>query len=112
MASQPLNQAGQQVALAQHIFPPSARELRAHAVQRLQVGMFGLAAMLLLVGLANIISDHARVGDAVTAGGVLRSPSMVEEPAEETDPLADIGVVPSAGTSDAVPASGADSPAN
>ena len=32
----------------------SPREVRAHMVQRLQVGLFGLSFMLLLVGLANI----------------------------------------------------------
>ena len=41
-----------QVATPQHYTPPTARELRAQAVQRLQVGLFGLAAMLLLGMLA------------------------------------------------------------
>ena len=37
-----------------------SRGTRAQAVQRLQVGLFGLAAMVLLVGLANIVIEHAR----------------------------------------------------
>jgi len=57
--------------------------------------MSGLAAMLLLVGLANIIMDRARQNEA--ASGLAPSPaaasaSKAEEPG---DPLADIGVAPS-----------------
>ncbi len=77
-----------------HFVPPTARELRGQAVQRLQVGMFGLAAMLLLVGLANIIMDRARMADEA-AGGIPKSAASVDGTAT-TDPLADIGVVPSA----------------
>jgi hypothetical protein len=75
----------------QHFVPPSARELRVQAVQRLQAGLFGLAAIVLLVGLANIINDRARLADS---GSISQN-----EPAKgETgaDPLADIGVVPAA----------------
>lgn len=77
------------VAEPQHFVPPSPRELRAQAVHRLQVGLFGLAAMLLLVGLANIIMDQAKRSDP--------SPvvAATESGAKTADPLADIGVVPS-----------------
>ena len=34
--------------VARQFAPPSARRLRAQAVQRLQIGLFGLALMLLL----------------------------------------------------------------
>jgi len=40
---------------------------RAQSLQRLQIGLFGLAAMLLLVGLANIIMDRARMADDADA---------------------------------------------
>ena len=70
---------------------PSPRELRAQAVQRLQVGLFGLALMLLLVGLANIIMQHARIGDAAQS----MAHSAVSGGSGNGDPLADIGVVPS-----------------
>ena len=82
----------QQVATAQHYAPPTARELRAQAVQRLQVGLFGLAAMLLLVALANIINDRIRLSEG-TSVPVAGAPAK-KEPA--SDPLADIGVVPAA----------------
>ena len=49
---------------AQHYVPPGPREKRSQAVYRLQVGLFGLCAMLLIVGLANIIRD--RVAEAET----------------------------------------------
>jgi hypothetical protein len=79
------------VATPQHHVPATARELRVQAVHRLQIGLFGLATMLLLVGLANIIMDRAKLADATaptaTASGDTRQAS---------DPLADIGVVPGA----------------
>ena len=84
---------------AQHFVPPSARERRAQAVHRLQVGLFGLAGMLLLVGLANIIMDRAMISDDATAASSVAaasaarvSPEGARSPA--SDPLADIGVVP------------------
>lgn len=72
---------------------PSARELRAQAVHRLQVGLFGLCAMLLLVGLANIIMDRARLTDIEDPiHDVVAVDAKPKKAA--TDPLADIGVVP------------------
>lgn len=82
----------------QHFVPPSSRELRAQAVHRLQIGLFGLAAMLLLVALANIIMDRARQTEAESApaGTAASAPAQ----SGRSDPLADIGVVPSADSSD------------
>ena len=82
------------VATTQHFVPPSMRELRSQAVHRLQVGLFGLAAMLLLVGLANIIMDRARLTDESEAATAQVSGAVEEKAA--SDPLADIGVVPAA----------------
>lgn len=93
MATKPLTQVAQQSSAPQHFVPPTARELRAQAVHRLQLGMFGLASMLLLVGLANIIMDRARLTDA--AGGTLVS-SPASAPAVTSDPLGDIGLAPAA----------------
>jgi hypothetical protein len=95
MAQNPQSRLPPPVAAPQHYTPPTVRELRAQAVHRLQVGLFGLAAMLLIVGLANIIMDRARLSDerglvpdvAVGAGAAGKGAS---------DPLADIGVVPAA----------------
>jgi hypothetical protein len=80
------------VAVPQHYQPATARERRAQAIKRLQVGVGGIAAMLLIVGLANIIMDRARqnidVADAVP---------KQEQPAKPKggDPLAEIGLMPS-----------------
>jgi hypothetical protein len=85
----------------QHFMPPSARELRAQAVHRLQIGLIGLAAMLLLVGLANIIMDRARLADGAAAAE--NSDATHEAKATNNDPLADMGVIPSPDASEVRP---------
>jgi hypothetical protein len=79
-----------------HYVPPTARELRSQSVHRLQVGLFGLCAMLLLVGLANIIMDRANLSQPKNdpIEEVIAADAQPRKPAP--DPLADIGVVPSA----------------
>jgi predicted lipid-binding transport protein (Tim44 family) len=67
------------------------RELRAQAVHRLQVGMFGLAGMLLLVSLANVIMDRAQSVDASQQDKTAPA-SANASPA--SDPLVDMGVAP------------------
>ena len=92
MATKPNIQVAKQLTGPQHYVPPTARELRAQAVRRLQGGLCGLAAMLLLIGLANIIMDRARLAEA--ASGIVdqaSSPAATNGPA--SDPLADAGVV-------------------
>ena len=79
------------VAAPQHYAPPSTRELRAHAVHRLQIGLAGLAAMLLLVGLANIIMTRAQL-----ANGEQAESAVAAKGSTASDPLADIGVAPAA----------------
>ena len=84
---------------ALHFVPPTLRERRAQAVHRLQVGLFGLAGMLLLVGLANIIMDRALISDDATAASSAAAASAAEVSPDtaqspSNDPLADIGVVP------------------
>ena len=85
---------------ALHFVPPTVRERRAQAVHRMQVGLFGLAGMLLLVGLANIIMDRALLGDDATAASSAAAASAAKVTPEgaaaspANDPLADIGVVP------------------
>ncbi len=80
----------QSVAAPQHYVPATARELRAQSIHRLQIGLFGLAAMLLIVGLANIIMDRARLGDT----GAAPQTDAAASATTGSDPLADIGVVP------------------
>ncbi len=72
---------------------PGPRELRAQAVHRLQIGLFGLAGMLLLVSLANVIMDRAKLVDRTTTpAAAAASPSPSTSTAN--DPLVDMGVAP------------------
>ncbi|WP_232281132.1 hypothetical protein [Novosphingobium nitrogenifigens] len=76
-----------------HHVHPGARELRSQGIHRLQVGIFGLAAMLLLVSLASVIMDRVQTADQ---GVVVSGPSATgtASPAAANDPLADLGVAP------------------
>jgi len=67
---------------------------RAHAVQRVQIGLIGLAAMVLLVGLASIIISNAQQNQAqvVPEAAPTVAPQQVTAPV--SDPLADVGVLP------------------
>jgi hypothetical protein len=81
-----------------HHVAPGTRELRAQAVHRLQVGLFGLAGMLLLVSLANVIMDRAQqVDESAAVASASASPA--------NDPLVDMGVAPE------LPVDGAANPA-
>ena len=70
---------------------PGSRELRTQAVHRLQVGMFGLAAMLLLVSLASVIMQRVQTADRST---VAEAPSGAASASPANDPLVDLGVAP------------------
>lgn len=65
---------------------------RGEAVQRLQIGLAGLAAMVLLVGLASIILERANEAEALTVPEAAATVSPA--PTAQSDPLADTGVVP------------------
>jgi hypothetical protein len=67
---------------------------RSQSVQRLQIGLFGLAAMVLLVSLATIITDSARENEARVVPGAAPTVAAEEQAAPVRDPLADAGVVP------------------
>jgi hypothetical protein len=71
--------------------PPS--ESRQEALQRLQIGVFGIAAMVLLVGLASIIGSQADITEesAVPEAAPTTEPSPAPS---QANPLADAGVVP------------------
>lgn len=95
MADRTMQQTASAVATPQHYMPPTMRELRAQSVHRLQIGLAGLAAMLLLVGLANMIMQRAQ--DSSLADGPV-SADVASKAGEAGDPLAEIGAAPSAGT--------------
>ena len=67
---------------------------RAQAMQRLQVGVFGLATMILLIALAQIIMNQAREAEARVVPEAAPTVAPSETPAPASDPLADAGVGP------------------
>ena len=76
--------------------PPEAplSGTRSQAMQRLQIGLFGLAAMVLLVSLANIILTNAQQNEARVVPEAAPTVAAGEESTPVSDPLADAGVVP------------------
>ena len=68
---------------------------RSEAVRRLQIGLSGLAAMILMVALASVVLDRARQTDATTVPEAAATTEPVQTaPAPKGDPLAEAGVVP------------------
>jgi hypothetical protein len=66
----------------------------AQAMQRLQVGIFGLASMILMIGLANIIMNQAREAEAGVVPEAAPTVVPTDSPSPASDPLADAGVGP------------------
>jgi len=74
---------------------------RKEGIQRIQIGLSGLAGVVLLIGLANVVVDNVRnEGQVVMEGGAETAsnaavatvaPPVVEPPKE---PLAELGVTP------------------
>jgi hypothetical protein len=71
----------------------SAGQARAEALQRLQVGVSGIGAMVLLVGLASIIGGQAEMNDDQAVPEAAPTTEPEAKPAQ-ANPLADAGVVP------------------
>lgn len=67
---------------------------KSQSMQRLQVGLFGLAAMVLLVGLANIIMKNAQQTQAQVVPEAASAVAARDAEGPVRDPLADAGVVP------------------
>ncbi|MCB2050609.1 MAG: hypothetical protein KDE63_04180 [Novosphingobium sp.] len=68
---------------------------RRQAVQRLQIGLIGLAAMILVVAMANIIMERAMESDATTVPEAsATTPADPSATVSARDPLSDAGVVP------------------
>lgn len=66
---------------------------KAEAVQRLQVGLFGIGAMVLLVGLASVIGGQAELSEQASVPEAAPTTEPTDAP-QQRDPLADAGVVP------------------
>ena len=101
MASEPVTD------LQDEVETPSAfqKRTRAEAIQRLQVGLSGLGAMLLLLSLAYIIQARVKDTDKAAVPQTTASVSGDGTQPANKDPLVDAGVVPEL---PAQPADGAD----
>ncbi|WP_205958346.1 hypothetical protein [Qipengyuania sediminis] len=66
---------------------------RGEAMRRLQIGASGLAAVLVLIGLASLVKDRASEADSTAVAGA--AATTAPAPATDAaDPLAEAGVVP------------------
>lgn len=85
---------------------------RAQNVQRLQVGISGIAVMILLVGLASVVIEQARLNEdtVATIEGEPVVDATEEVPATPSDPLNDLGVVPDLPAETPTPAAEAQAP--
>ena len=72
-------------------------------MQRIQIGLTGLAGVVLLVGLANIVIEKAAVDEDAATAGIDGAPPMLVSPAANAtapvgepgpEPLAELGVTP------------------
>jgi len=66
---------------------------RAQSLQRLQFGLGGLGAMVLLVGVANVIVDRVKQTDEASVPEAAATATPSPTPVAN-DPLADAGVAP------------------
>jgi hypothetical protein len=82
---------------------PNPRDVAEQARQRIRVGMIGLAAVVLLIGLASAIfstvtRDRPMVTGSAARGTVIaRAGSPSDTPSAGNEPLAELGVTPSIG---------------
>lgn len=72
---------------------PPPNQVRAEAMQRLQIGMLGIGSMVLLVGLASIIGSQADLADEAAVPEAAPTTEPTAAP-PQANPLADAGVVP------------------
>ena len=81
------------------VYHNTPAQARAQATQRLKVGLIGLAAVLLLIGLASAVFNSVNRERPVTAIGGARPATVAEiannsAPATGNEPLAELGVAP------------------
>ena len=76
--------------------PPELAPLggtRTEAVQRLQVGLTGLCAMILMIGVAGVLGGQADLAEEAAVPDAAPTTEPTAAPPQR-DPLADAGVVP------------------
>lgn len=78
----------------QELPPTPLSGTRAQAIQRLQVGLFGLTSMVLLVGLASVIKANVQQNEATVVPEAASTVAAEKSSGPSSDPLADAGIVP------------------
>lgn len=76
---------------------------RQEGLQRVQIGLTGLAGVILLVGLANIVIEKAKLGDSVQPPPTVPTLNNASALGQPKEPLAELGVTPSMPQSQVVP---------
>jgi hypothetical protein len=76
------------------VSPPPLGGTRAQAVHRLQIGLSGIAGMVLMIALADTILSRADEAEASSVPEAAATVEAVETDAPKNDPLAEAGVVP------------------
>jgi len=82
--------------VAQDTEPPSLPSFagtREQAVQRLQIGLTGLCAMIFIIGVASVLGGQANIAQDAAVPDAAPTTEPTAAPAQR-DPLADAGVVP------------------
>lgn len=74
---------------------------RQEGLQRVQIGLSGLAGVVLLVGLANIVIDKARITDPTVPPPTV--PTVDLNAVAPKEPLAELGVQPAPDQTPIVP---------
>lgn len=67
---------------------------RSQAVHRLQIGLAGIGAMVLMIGLADVIMDRAQQTQATVVPEAASTVAAEQVTVPQNDPLAEAGVVP------------------
>jgi hypothetical protein len=94
MASDPAQTSDSRAAAARDLPSVPLSGTRAQAIQRLQVGFFGLASMVLLVGLASVIKTNVQQNEAKVVPEAASTVAVEKAGGVASDPLADAGIVP------------------
>src|SRR5690606_41016872 len=76
----------------QELPPTPLSGTRAQAIQRLQVGLFGLTSMVLLVGLASVIKANVQQNEATVVPEAASTVAAEKSSGPSSDPLADAGI--------------------
>lgn len=75
---------------------------RRESIQRIQVGLTGLAGIVMLIGLVNIVVDNVRTLDPASAEMVTAGNVQNGVDAAPSEPLAELGVAPAVETDGAL----------